>query len=635
MSKKDHPTIEVVSNGPLVIKGIENMSAPSGEPITTRPVMALCRCGASEKKPLCDGTHSKIGWTEDKKPDRQPDRVDTYEGKKIVIHDNRGVCSHAGFCTDGLPKVWRMKTEPWIDPDGAEPEEIIEIIKKCPSGALSYSIDGVLHNTQDRNPGIHVAKDGPYVVVGAPKLDTHTDEASASTEHYALCRCGESKNKPFCDGSHYYVEFKDGGDVNKEAEQRPDAPTPTLDQSKSPPTPDHNASPTKLDGVAALAATGKSDISAMGTRKSFPNWDSIVFKGAQLARMPLNEDETVNTKTVIGNTADHPLEIEMPFYVSHMSFGALSRETKIALARGSRLVGTMMCSGEGGMLPQEREEAARYVYELGTACFSHKDDAIRQADATEIKIGQAAKPGLGGHLPKGKITAEIAEIRGIKLGEDSISPGRHSGIDSLDDLKREVDHLRELTAGKPVGIKFSAGHVEADIAFALEAKPDFITIDCRGGATGAAPTFLKDNVCIPPIYAIHRARKALDAAKSSVTLCVTGGFRDSADIAKALAMGADAVALATASMVAVGCQQARVCQTGQCPVGIATQDPGLRQLFDIDLAVERFVNFYNGTREELKHFARTNGHDDVHMLDLSDILTLSDDVARYTDIEHV
>ena len=187
----------------------------------------------------------------------------------------------------------------------------------------------------------------------------------------------------------------------------------------------------------------------------------------------------------------------------------------------------------------------------------------------------------------------------------------------------------------PVGIKFSDGHVEADIAFALEAKPDFITIDCRGGATGAAPTFLKDNVCIPPIYAIYRARKALDAAERNVTLCVTGGFRDSADIAKALALGADAVALATASMVAVGCRQARVCQTGLCPVGIATQDPGLRRLFDIERAVDRFVNFYNGTREELKHFARTNGRDDVHKLDRTDILTLSDDVARYTGVEHV
>ncbi len=618
MREKDRPVIDVIPNGPLVVSGLENMTAPSGKPIAaTRPVMALCRCGRSGEKPYCDGTHGKVGWTDDKKPGRQPDRLDTYKGKKIVIHDNRGVCSHAGFCTDGLPKVWRMGVEPWIDPDGAVPEKIIEIIQKCPSGALSYSIDGVLHNAQDRNPGIHLAEDGPYVIVGGPKLETRTDEATTSPEHYTLCRCGESKNKPFCNGSHWYVNFRDDGEGRQAAARPPDVLPP------------------KLDRVEMLAGTGKSEISSMGTRKIFPDWDSIVFKGAQLARMPLNEDEDVTTKTVIGKTADHPLEIEIPFYVSHMSFGALAREAKIAMARGSRLVGTMMCSGEGGMLPDERKEAARYVYELGTACFSHNDDAIRQADATEIKIGQAAKPGMGGHLPKEKITAEIAKIRGINMGEDSVSPGRHADIASVDDLKREVEDLRALTGGKPVGIKFAAGHVEADIGFALEAKPDFITIDCRGGATGAAPTFLKDNVCIPPIYAIHRARRALDAAESDVTLCVTGGFRDSADIAKALALGADAVALATASMVAVGCRQARVCQTGLCPVGIATQDPGLRRLFDIDLAVDRFVNFFNGTREELKHFARTNGRDDVHKLDHTDILTLSDDVARYTDVEHV
>ena len=617
MSKKDRPTIDVVPNGPLVVNGLENMTASSGKPITTRPVMALCRCGRSGEKPYCDGTHGKCGWRDDKKPGRQPNHTDSYAAKKIVIHDNRGVCSHAGFCTDGLPKVWRMGVEPWIDPDGAVPEKIIDIIRKCPSGALSYSIDGVLHNSRERAYGIHVAKDGPFVIVGGPKLETRTDETSATPEHYTLCRCGESKNKPFCDGSHWYVRFQDDGEGRKATPSRVALVPP------------------KLERVEMLAVTGKSDISSMGTRKSFPGWDAIVFKGAQLARMPLNEDEDVTTKTVIGKTADHPLDIDMPFYVSHMSFGALAREAKIAMARGSRFVGTMMCSGEGGMLPEERKEASRYVYELGTACFSHNDDAIRLADATEIKIGQAAKPGMGGHLPKQKITAEIAQIRGIDMGEDSISPGRHADIESVDDLRREVDRLRKLTDGKPVGIKFAAGHVEADIAYALEAKPDFITIDCRGGATGAAPTFLKDNVCIPPIYAIHRARKTLAAAQSKVTLCVTGGFRDSADIAKALALGADAVALATASMVAVGCRQARVCQTGLCPVGIATQDPGLRQLFDFDRAVDRFVNFFNGTQEELKHFARTNGRDDVHKLDQTDILTLSDDVARHTGLEHV
>ncbi len=392
---------------------------------------------------------------------------------------------------------------------------------------------------------------------------------------------------------------------------------------------------TNFQRMQELALTGKSEITPMRTQKSVPNFDAILFKGGQLFRMPLNEDEPVSLKTVIGKTAKHPLEIDLPFYVSHMSFGALSREAKIALARGTKLVGTLMCSGEGGMLPEERQEADKYIYELGTAMFSHKDDVIKQADAIEIKIGQAAKPGLGGHLPKEKITDEIAKIRGISKDEDSISPGRHADINSPEDLKKEVDHLRELTGGKPIGIKFSSGHVEKDIEIALSAGPDFITIDCRGGGTGAGPTFVKDNLAMPAVYAIRRARNYLDSVGSDVTLCVTGGFRDSSEIAKAIAIGADAVALATASMIAIGCQQYRICNTGNCPVGIATQKPELRERFIIEESVKRFVNLYTATAKEIETFLRINGRKDISELDLSDVFTTSREISEYTDIEHV
>ncbi len=614
MTKK--PSIAVSRHGPLVVSGMPDVRTPTGRSVKTARLTALCRCGLSAERPFCDGAHGKASWTDEKREGRQPNRVDDYVGKSLVIHDNRGVCSHAGHCTSGLPGVWRMTQEPWIDPDGASVEEIIKVIEKCPSGALSYTIDGKLHNALDSEPGITVTKDGPLQVIGGCKLATRDGEEPHSPEHYALCRCGQSKNKPFCDGAHWYASFADDGERQV---------APAREQVLA-------AGPFEL--VEGLAQSGRSEITSMRTRRKFPEWDTILFKGAQLFRQPLNEDEAVNTKTIIGRTAKHALELAMPFYVSHMSFGALSREAKIALARGASIVGTMMCSGEGGMLPEEREESTKYVYELGTACLSHREEAIRQADATEIKIGQAAKPGMGGHLPKEKITPEIAKLRGIGEGEDSISPGRHADIDSVEDLKREVDHLRELTGGKPVGIKFAAGHVEQDVAIALEAGPDFITVDCRGGATGAAPTFLKDNVGVPPIYAIRRARKALDAAKSEVTLCVTGGFRTSSDIAKALALGADAVALATASMVAIGCRQARICETGRCPVGIATQDPGLRSLLDSDHAIERFVRFFEGTNSELANWARVNGRADVHELDVSDLLTLDDDVARHAGVDH-
>jgi glutamate synthase domain-containing protein 2 len=391
----------------------------------------------------------------------------------------------------------------------------------------------------------------------------------------------------------------------------------------------------KYARIVALAKGRGSEIAPMRTQKTFTDWDTILFRGAQLYRMPYNEDQAIKTHTVIGPTAAIPLEIAMPFYVSHMSFGALSRETKIALARGTKIVGTVMCSGEGGMLPEERAEADRYIYELGTAPFSHKEEAIKQADAVEIKIGQAAKPGLGGHLPADKVTDEIAKIREIGPGEDSISPGRHTGIDSPEDLRRRVAEIRDLCGGSPVGIKFTAGHIENDLEVALSAEPDFITVDCRGGATGAAPVFVKDNVCLPPIFAIRRARRYLDEAGSKVTLCVTGGFRDAADIAKSLALGADAVALATASLVAVGCQQYRICHTGRCPVGITTQDPDLRARFKIDKSVDRFVNFYTATKQELEIFARINGRLNVHDLDMTDVVTISNEVSQNTDIEHV
>jgi len=383
-----------------------------------------------------------------------------------------------------------------------------------------------------------------------------------------------------------------------------------------------------------LATTGKTEISAMGTHLPSVGWSEILFYGAQLDRMPLEKGEDVRTETVIGKTAAHPLELEIPFYVSHMSFGALSREAKIALARGSSALGTAMGSGEGGMLEAEREHARHYIYELGTASFSHVESSIRAADAVEIKIGQAAKPGMGGHLPADKMTDEIAAIRDLEPGEDSISPSRQPDISSRDDLRRKVEELRELTGGRPIGVKITAGRIEKDLEFLLASGPDFVTIDCRGGGTGAAPTVVKDNVCLPAIYALRRARRFLDGKGSPVTLCVTGGFRDSSDIAKALAVGADAVALATASMIAIGCQQYRICHTGRCPVGIATQDPQLRARLLIDKSVERFVRFFRATADELRTIARLSGKSDVHDFDLTDVFTTSPEVARFTDIDH-
>ncbi|MEX0790219.1 MAG: thiamine pyrophosphate-binding protein, partial [Actinomycetota bacterium] len=202
------PTIQVEHNGPLLVKGLNSFYNSRGEEIATSRSLRLCRCGHSQTKPFCDNTHARIGWTDEKSDERVPDRLDVYEGSQITIRDNRGICSHAGYCTSCLPEVWKMGTEPWIDPDGADAEKIIETIHKCPSGALSYERDGEVHTEFHDQPAIFVSSNGPYRVTGGIALDAEPGEG-ASREHFTLCRCGQSRNKPFCDGSHWYAGFKD------------------------------------------------------------------------------------------------------------------------------------------------------------------------------------------------------------------------------------------------------------------------------------------------------------------------------------------------------------------------------------------------------------------------------------------
>jgi CDGSH-type Zn-finger protein len=203
------PSIEVAENGPYLVNGMQTLKNSRGETIPTKPVMALCRCGGSAKKPFCDGTHARIGFSGRRLAERSTNERVDYRGKRITIHDNRAVCAHAGYCTDSLSAAFNSGAEPWIDPDGADVEKLIETIRECPSGALSYSIDGIEHRDQDREPMISVSKDGPYVVVGGPELQDEEHSRPESAEHYTLCRCGGSRNKPFCDGTHWHIKFHD------------------------------------------------------------------------------------------------------------------------------------------------------------------------------------------------------------------------------------------------------------------------------------------------------------------------------------------------------------------------------------------------------------------------------------------
>ena len=388
--------------------------------------------------------------------------------------------------------------------------------------------------------------------------------------------------------------------------------------------------------IHKIAETGVSISEPMRTKEPVISWDDILLKGAQLSKIPLNHDAPVNVQTIIGPRAKQPLIIETPVYISHMSFGALSKEAHIALSRGSAMVRTAMCSGEGGILPESLESAYKFIFEYVPNQYSVTEENLKTADAVEIKFGQSAKPGMGGHLPGEKVTEEIARIRGFKKGVDIISPSHFKDILNQEDLKKRVEWLRDASEGKPIGIKIAAGNIEKDLETALFANPDFITIDGRAGGTGSAPKFVKMAVSVPSVFSLYRARKFLDEKNAShVSLVITGGLRVSSDFAKALAMGADAIAIATSALIAIGCKQYRVCNTGKCPMGITTQDPSLRARLNSDRAAKGLNNFLKVSTLELQEFARLTGNDDVHKLSLSDLCTTNSEISDHTDIEHV
>ena len=396
----------------------------------------------------------------------------------------------------------------------------------------------------------------------------------------------------------------------------------------------HDESCRYMKEIHEMAVTGKSISAAMGTTMPMPSWDDILILGAQLDPMPLDEHAPVNTTTVIGKHAKKPLILENPVYISHMSFGALSKEAKIALAKGSAMAHSAMCSGEGGILPEEMQAADKYIFEYVGNLYSVTPENLRNADAIEIKIGQGTKPGMGGHLPGEKVTREISEVRNKPMGKDIIAPSRFPGIETKEDLKNLISQLRYASEGRPIGVKIAAGRIERDLAFCVYAEPDFITIDGRGGATGSSPKLLRDASSVPTVYALHRARKYLDSINSDISLIITGGLRVSSDFAKAIAMGADAVAIASAALMALGCQQYKICGTGMCPMGIATQDEDLRARLHIDAAAARVANFLNVSLEELKMFARITGHENLHDLSSEDLCTISREISEFTDIAH-
>jgi len=375
---------------------------------------------------------------------------------------------------------------------------------------------------------------------------------------------------------------------------------------------------------------------AMGVdRNKLPKWEDIQFLPAQLATKPLFDEDEVITKVIIGPNAKKPLVLEMPIFVSDMSFGALSREAKIALSKGAEMSGTGICSGEGGMLAEEQENNSKYFYELASGKFGFSWEKVKKAQAFHFKGGQGAKTGTGGHLPGNKVTVEIANVRGLKAGEPAISPATFLDLKTPADFRKVADEVRKITGGIPIGFKISASHIEADINFALEASADYIILDGRGGGTGAAPTILRDNINVPTIPALARARKHLDKiGAKNITLIITGGLRIADDFAKALMLGADAVAVSNSALQAIGCLGMRACQTNNCPVGVATQKESLRSRIVIETSAKQLHNFFHSTNELIKVIARACGHNNVGDFNMNDLSTINYQIHQLTGINY-
>jgi glutamate synthase domain-containing protein 2 len=392
-------------------------------------------------------------------------------------------------------------------------------------------------------------------------------------------------------------------------------------------------------GLERLGHHGASG--AMGVPRSMlPAWDDIQILTAQLARPPLLDDEPVDTSLTIGPSATKPLKLDIPLFVSDMSFGALSREAKTALARGAELAGTAIASGEGGMLLAEKAESSRYLYELASARFGFTWDKLTDVQAFHFKGGQAAKTGTGGHLPGPKVTAEIAGVRDIPVGEPAISPARFPEWTKPVQFAEFATEVRERTGGIPIGFKLSAQQVEADLDAALEVGVDYVILDGRGGATGAAPLLFRDNISVPTIPALARARHFLDEAEApNVTLIITGGLRTPADFVKALALGADGIAVSNVALQAIGCIGMRACNTNNCPVGIATQQPHLRSRLPVDEAAERLATYFSAAAELMTVLARACGHSSLGDLTIADLTSFDRDMAAlagvpYGGVEH-
>jgi glutamate synthase domain-containing protein 2 len=402
--------------------------------------------------------------------------------------------------------------------------------------------------------------------------------------------------------------------------------------------------PQVIDDIHIKAELGRYRMRGMAIFKKIPTWDDLTFLPGTLTRFVIEGyREKCETKTVIGPRAKRPLVLDIPVYITGMSFGALSYEAKVALARGATMAGTATCSGEGGMMPDERRYSDKWFYQCIQSRYGFNPHHLRLADACEIFIGQGCKVGLGGHLMGQKVTDQVAEMRSLPAGIDQRSPARHPDWLGPDDLALKINELREATNGEiPIQLKLGAARVYDDVRMAAKTGADSIYLDGMEGSTGAGPHIATEETGVPGIAAIRQARKALeDVGKSGeISLVYAGGIRNGGDVAKALALGADAVAIGTAALIALNCNKdipgadyegtigveagyCYHCHTGRCPVGITTQDPELRKRLNPDEAAERVYNFLHTLTMECQMMARACGKTNIHSLEPEDLAALT------------
>jgi glutamate synthase domain-containing protein 2 len=381
----------------------------------------------------------------------------------------------------------------------------------------------------------------------------------------------------------------------------------------------------------------KHRIRGCGATRYMPTFDDLMILPSQLSRMAIDTyREPCETRTVLGKRfATKPLVIETPIMIAGMSYGALSKEAKIALAKATALTGTVISNGEGGLLPEERECSYRQSVQVLPSRFGFSKRNIEVADMLEFLVGIGAKPGLSGHLMGEKITEEIAEFRQLPIGIDLHSMPRHGDSFGADDMVVKMEQLRELTNWEtPIFAKIAAGRVRDDVKIAAKVGADGIIIDGAQGGTGAAPVMATGHLGIPALPALVQAVKTLEemGLKDQVSLIISGGIKDGADIAKALAIGADAVAIGTGAMVAMGCRVCLRCHQGICAFGIGTQNPELRARLDIDAAAQRVANYITGMTNEAVLLAKAAGKTKLKNMEREDLRAMTLEACAMTGI---